>query len=88
MRWSSPAVWLVFTVVLLVLGGDGCMREMGGTGASLDAALVYSNWVFAGAVLVWLFNALSAVIRGTGNMAVPAGVPRSGWCCWCRCRRC
>jgi Na+-driven multidrug efflux pump len=31
-----------------------------------------SNWVFAGAVLVWLFNSLSAVIRGTGNMAYPA----------------
>ena len=23
---------------------------------ALDAALSYSNWVFAGAVLVWLFN--------------------------------
>ena len=42
---------------------------MGGTGASLDAALSYSHWVFAGAVLVWLFNSLAAVIRGTGNMA-------------------
>ncbi|MCY1522153.1 MATE efflux family protein [compost metagenome] len=47
---------------------------MGGSGAALDAALTYSNWVFAGAVLVWLFNSLSAVIRGTGNMAVPANV--------------
>ena len=34
----------------------------------------YSNWVFAGAVLVWLFNSLAAVIRGTGNMALPASV--------------
>jgi Na+-driven multidrug efflux pump len=47
---------------------------MGGTGGALEAALVYSNWVFAGAVLVWIFNTLSAVIRGTGNMAVPANV--------------
>src|SRR5207237_3236057 len=47
---------------------------LGGSGASLDAALTYSTWVFAGAVLVWLFNSLAAVIRGTGNMALPAAV--------------
>jgi Na+-driven multidrug efflux pump len=28
--------------------------------------------IFSGAVLVWLFNSLANVIRGTGNMAVPA----------------
>ncbi len=64
---------LTFTLALL-LGGRWLYAQMGGTGASLDAALVYSHWVFAGAVLVWLFNALAAVIRGTGNMAVPATV--------------
>jgi Na+-driven multidrug efflux pump len=47
---------------------------MGGRGASLDAALTYSNVVFAGAVLLWLFNSLGNIIRGTGNMAVPAVV--------------
>ena len=34
--------------------------------------------MFAGAVLVWLFNSLAAVIRGTGNMAVPANVTVAG----------
>jgi Na+-driven multidrug efflux pump len=47
---------------------------MGGSGAALDAALTYSNVVFAGMVLIWVFNALANVIRGTGNMAVPAGI--------------
>jgi putative MATE family efflux protein len=51
---------------------------MGGHGASLDAALAYSGWVFSGAVLVWLFNSLSAVIRGSGNTAVPAIVTCAG----------
>jgi Na+-driven multidrug efflux pump len=55
-------------------GGRSLYGAMGGSGAALDAALVYSNWVFAGAVLVWLFNSLAAVIRGTGNMAFPAAV--------------
>jgi putative MATE family efflux protein len=68
---------LVFTLALL-LGGRWLYALMGGTGASLDAALTYSNWVFAGAVLVWLFNSLAAVIRGTGNMSVPANVTVAG----------
>src|SRR6184192_1255076 len=62
-----------FTIGVLG-GGRWLYQAMGGSGASLDAALVYSNWVFAGAVLVWLFNSLAAVIRGTGNMALPAAV--------------
>ena len=53
-------------------GGRWLYARMGRSGGALDAAMVYSNWVFAGAVLVWLFNSLSAVIRGTGNMAYPA----------------
>ncbi|MDM0111926.1 MATE family efflux transporter [Variovorax sp. J22R133] len=68
---------LVFTIALLV-GGRWLYGVMGGTGASLEYALVYSNWVFAGAVVVWLFNSLAAVIRGTGNMAVPANVTVAG----------
>jgi Na+-driven multidrug efflux pump len=64
---------LCFTLALL-LGGRWLYGIMGGTGAALDAALTYSNWVFAGATLVWLFNSLSAIIRGTGNMSVPANV--------------
>jgi putative MATE family efflux protein len=68
---------LLFMLALL-LGGPWLYTLMGGTGASLDAAMAYSNVVFAGAVLVWLFNSLAAVIRGTGNMAVPANVTVAG----------
>src|SRR5438552_15013293 len=42
--------------------------------ASLTAALTYSNVVFSGAILIWVFNSLAGVIRGSGNMAVPAVV--------------
>jgi putative MATE family efflux protein len=64
---------LVFTAAVLA-GGPWLYNAMGGRGASLDAALTYSNVVFAGAVLLWLFNSLGNIIRGTGNMAVPAAV--------------
>src|SRR6202051_3318316 len=62
---------LAFTAALLG-GGRWLYAAMGGSGASLDAAMIYSEVVFAGAILVWLFNSLANVIRGTGNMAFPA----------------
>lgn len=71
--WIGLAFGLLFMVAVLG-GGRWLYARMGGTGAALEAALIYSNWVFAGAVLVWIFNSLSAVIRGTGNMVVPAVV--------------
>ncbi|WP_018905519.1 MATE family efflux transporter [Variovorax paradoxus] len=75
--WHAVAIAIGFGLcfsLALLGGGRWLYTLMGGTGAALDAALTYSNWVFAGAVLVWLFNSLSAIIRGTGNMAVPANV--------------
>jgi putative MATE family efflux protein len=68
---------LTFMVALLV-GGRWLYPAMGGGSASLTAALTYSRVVFAGAILVWLFNSLANVIRGTGNMAVPAIVTCAG----------
>jgi putative MATE family efflux protein len=62
---------LFFTVAVL-LGGEWLYAVMGGSGGSLAAASTYSTVIFSGAVLVWLFNSLANVIRGTGNMAVPA----------------
>ena len=62
---------LIFSAAFLIFG-PALYQSMGGRGASLDAALQYSNVVFAGNVATWLLNALASVIRGTGNMFVPA----------------
>ncbi len=51
---------------------------MGGSGASLDAALRYSNIVFTGNVLLWVMNALASPVRGTGNMLVQVLVLTDG----------
>ena len=72
------AVFALAFMVTVVAGGRWLYTRMGGSGGALDAALVYSNWVFGGALLVWLFNTLSAVIRGAGNMALPAYVTVAG----------
>ena len=55
-----------------LLFGRPFYRALGGEGGSLDAALAYSNVVFAGNVILFVMNALASVIRGTGNMLVPA----------------
>jgi putative MATE family efflux protein len=67
----------VFMVTVLG-GGRRLYHLMGGTGGALAAAMTYSTLVFGGAALVWVFNSLSAVIRGTGNMALPAIVTCAG----------
>lgn len=62
-----------FTAGLLLLG-PRLYRAMGGSGATLEAAVAYSNVLFAGALVYWLLNTLGAVVRGTGNMVLPAAV--------------
>jgi len=67
----NGALGVLFSALVLMFG-PSLYRALGGDGGSLAAALRYSNVVFAGTALVWLMNALASVIRGTGNMFVPA----------------
>src|SRR5262249_38443614 len=67
----AAAVAVIFSVAVLA-GGPWLYAALGGRGASLSVALAYSNIVFAGIILIWLFNTLANVIRGTGNTFVPA----------------
>src|SRR5262245_21691842 len=61
----------LFTVGL-VGAGPAIFRAMGGRGGTLSAALAYSNVVFGGAAAYWLYNTLGSVVRGSGNMGLPA----------------
>lgn len=54
--------------------GTPLYTAMGGRDGSLAAALAYSDTIFAGSILVWLFNSLAATIRGSGNMILPVTV--------------
>jgi putative MATE family efflux protein len=69
----AAAMGVGFTVLALVLG-PAIYRLLGGHDESLRSALAYSNVLFAGAIVVWMANTLSSVLRGTGNMLVPANV--------------
>ena len=60
------------TSALFLMFGRLFYAAMGGEGGSLDAALAYSNVVFAGNVLLWLMNGFASVIRGSGEMRFPS----------------
>src|SRR5882757_6826205 len=61
-----------------IWGGPALYKALGGRDRSLDAALKYSNYLFAGAIPVWIVNLLAAALRGSGNVKVPAMVTLIG----------
>jgi MATE family, multidrug efflux pump len=61
----------LFTTILLTWGAE-IYAALGGRDDVLDAALTYSTVIFAGAITPWLFNTLASIVRGTGNMTLPA----------------
>jgi len=73
----TGALGLLCSAVVL-LAGPLIYRAMGGEGEALAAALTYSNAIFSGVVFLWLMNGMSSVLRGSGNMILPAGVLTGG----------
>ncbi|MGY5802440.1 MATE family efflux transporter [Rhizobium sp. LEGMi12c] len=79
--WHSIVLAMVLGAVLSVIAilfGPMLYRSMGGTGATLKAALTYSGMVFAGSIPIWITALLSAALRGAGNVNIPALVIISG----------
>jgi putative MATE family efflux protein len=62
---------LVFMLGMLVFG-PRLLEALGGRGNVLTQAIAYSQIFFGGAVLPWLMNSLSGILRGTGNMKLPS----------------
>ncbi len=73
----NVALGLLFSLLFLGFGRP-LYVALGGEGASLLAALRYSNVVFAAATLVWFNNALASVLRGGGNMLLPSAAVIAG----------
>jgi putative MATE family efflux protein len=64
-------IGLFFTLVF-ALFSNAIFSALGGQGEALEQCLSYAQVVFAGAISIWLTNALAAVIRGSGNMRTPS----------------
>jgi len=62
---------LVFSLIMLVFGRS-LFSLLGGRGDVLEQACSYSVVLFSGAVSIWLVNTLASVLRGTGDMILPA----------------
>jgi putative MATE family efflux protein len=67
----------VFTGVMLIAGRP-IYAALGGSGAALDQALSYSNWVFGLAVPIWLVNLIGSALRGAGEVRLPARISLIG----------
>ncbi len=67
----AAAMAAAFTVTL-ALAGPSLYRALGADGAVLAAAMAYSRVIFGGALAYWLLNTLGSIVRGTGNMTLPA----------------
>jgi putative MATE family efflux protein len=62
------------SAAILIALGPQIFGALGAKGASLNLAISYSNIVFGGSVSLWLLGALTAVVRGTGDMKSPARI--------------
>ncbi len=61
-------------VVVAAVYAPWLFAVLGARGAVLDGAVAYAEIAFGGAVAMWLANTFASVLRGTGNMAVPARI--------------
>jgi putative MATE family efflux protein len=61
----------LFTFVFL-MWGRAIYTMLGGDAVVLPLALQYSSAFFSGASIIWFFNILASIARGTGNMRVPS----------------
>jgi putative MATE family efflux protein len=81
LAWHTVIIGAVagalFSLVLLS-SGPALYRALGGHGASLDQAVLYSNILFAGAIPFWVLMLLQAALRGAGNVKVPALIMLGG----------
>lgn len=74
---AALAIAVVFGLVLAVLVrvfGRDLFAILGGSGAVLEQALAFANTAAWGIPAIWLANTLASMLRGSGNMAVPANI--------------
>jgi putative MATE family efflux protein len=62
---------LTFMLGMLIFG-PALLELLGGRGKVLAEAIGYSQIFFGGAVLPWLMNSMTGILRGTGNMKLPS----------------
>ena len=59
-------------ILVYFLAGEAILRLLGGEADVLDQALAYISLLFPCSFIIWLSNMMLGVVRGTGNMKLPA----------------
>ena len=75
---AIAAILGLATMAVMLFFGRAIYTTLGATGPALEAAVVYSNLLFLGAIPFWLFNAAASILRGGGNAAFPAAAGAAG----------
>ena len=75
---GMSAILGLASTAAMMLFGRAFYAALGATGPALEAAVLYSDMLFLGAVPFWLFNAAASVLRGGGNTAYPAAAGAAG----------
>jgi MATE family, multidrug efflux pump len=70
--WIIAAGFALMLAVLVALFGTDFFTLLGGGAETVAAATTYAVVFFPGCVAIWLCNASLSVIRGTGEMRMPA----------------
>jgi Na+-driven multidrug efflux pump len=58
--------------VIFLFGGGSIFKLLGGRDTVLREVMAYSDVLFSGILVLWLFNILGSIIRGVGQMKVAA----------------
>jgi putative MATE family efflux protein len=61
-------------LVIAAIFAEPLFRLLGGQGPVLAGAVAYAEIAFGAGIAMWLANSFASIIRGTGNMALPAAV--------------
>jgi putative MATE family efflux protein len=81
LAWHAVVIAIVAGAVFTLadlLGARALYSALGGSGHSLDQAVLYSNILFGGAILFWIVMLLQSALRGAGNVKVPAAIVLGG----------
>jgi putative MATE family efflux protein len=81
LTWHALVIAVVAGVLFTVavsLGGRAIYGAMGGNGEVLRQAVVYSDILFAGAIVFWMLMLMQSALRGAGNVKAPALIMLGG----------
>lgn len=70
--WIIAACLALAMALLVTLFGPRFFELLGGGSEAIAAATTYALVFFPGCIAIWLCNASLSVIRGTGDMRIPA----------------